>query len=113
MTRPLISSASFKGDPVTEPQSNEPQKMSEYEYYVGHIKTTALLTEKMAKRLGAKPVGEAEAPEVGGVDNNEAGRMSTSGREADDAGVVTTNPDGTDSEETATKARTARNKRAS
>ena len=89
----------------------EPVEMKEYEYYVGHVKTTAMLTEKMAKRLGAKPVGEAQAPEEGNVDNNEAQRASTDTREAEDAGVKATYPDGTTGEDAQTKQRSARNKR--
>lgn len=91
----------------------EPLEMQEYEYYVGHVKTTAMLTERMAERLGATAVGEAEAPEVGNVTNNEAERASTHTREAEDSGVNATHPDGSDSESTAGKTRTARNKRAS
>jgi hypothetical protein len=91
----------------------EPVELNEYEYVVGHVKTTAMLTEKQAQRLGAKPVGEAEVPDTGQTQNREAERMQTRHREADDAGVAATHPDGGTSDEAITKARTARNKRAS
>lgn len=92
---------------------SEPLELKEYEYVVGHVPTTAMLTEKQAKRLGAKPVGEAEVPDTGKSENREAQRMQTSHREAEDAGVNATHPDGGTSEEAVTKARVARNKRAS
>lgn len=85
----------------------EPQELKEYEYRVGHLPVTAMLTEKMAKRLDAKPVGESENPEVGKVVNNEASRQATAGREADESGVTNKA-----NEAAAEKARTARNKRA-
>lgn len=86
----------------------EPQKTEEYHYYVGHVEMTAMLTPKMAERLGAKPIGEhLDAPGVGEVENNEAQRASTAMRDADDSGV--TNPE---HDEIAGKTRAARNKRA-
>ncbi len=91
----------------------EPQELKEYEYVVGHLPVTAMLTEKMAKRLNATAVGESSSPGEGNVANNEAQRASTHNRELDDNGVVTTHPDGETSEDATTKARTARNKRAS
>lgn len=91
----------------------EPVELKEYEYVVGHVPTTAMLTEKQAKRLGAKPVGEAEVPDTGAIENREAERMQTRHREADDAGVAATHPDGATTEDVITKSRTARNKRAS
>jgi hypothetical protein len=85
-------------------------EVREYEYMVGGIPTTAMLTEKMAQRLGAKPVGEHSGdPEY----NKTAERMSTHGRETDDEGADVTYADGTTAADAATKARTARNKRAS
>lgn len=92
----------------------EPLEMKEYKYRVGHIETTALLTEKMAERLNAVP-SDQELPEpgVGNVDNNEAQRTSTQTREADEAGVQATADDGSTTEVVSTKARAARNKRAS
>lgn len=91
----------------------EPMELKEYKYLVGHVETTAMLTEKQAERLDAVPVDEElDKPEVGQAPNREAERMSTFGREADDAGVNATHPDGTTSAETTQKARTARNKRA-
>lgn len=102
MSLPPISSLSFKGEPVTEPQ-----EIQEYHYYVGHVEHSAMLTPKMAERLGAKPIGESlDATETGNVENNEAQRMSTASGEADDAGVTGT-------EDAQTKTRQARNKRAS
>lgn len=86
----------------------EPQETKEYHYWVGHVEVSAMLTPKMAERLGAKPIGEElEPPGTGNVDNNEAQRMSTANRDADDSG--TTNPEHDD---IAGKTRGARNKRA-
>lgn len=85
----------------------EPQKIEEYHYMVGHVEHSAMLTPKMAERLGAKPIGEPlDDTETGNVENNEAQRMSTAAGEADEAGVTGT-------EDAATKTRSARNKRAS
>lgn len=42
----------------------ERQELKEYSYYVGNIEHTAMLTDKMAKRLGAKPLGEASPDDV-------------------------------------------------
>lgn len=90
----------------------EPLQLKEYEYMVGHVPVTAMLTDDMAKRLNAKAPGEAESPGTGNVVNNEADRTATQHREAEDAGVDATHPDGTDTQSTAEKSRTARNKRA-
>jgi hypothetical protein len=85
----------------------EQQEIKEYHYMVGHVEHSAMLTEKMAKRLNAKPIGEPlDETETGNVENNEAQRMSTANRDADDTGV-------TGNEDAATKTRNARNKRAS
>lgn len=94
---------------------SEPVELKEYTYHVGHVPTTAMLTEAQAKRLGATPVDEdAEAPQEGEtLPNNEAARMQTNHRESDDAGVNATYADGTTGADASTKARTARNKRAS
>lgn len=89
-----------------------PLELNEYEYMVGHVPVTAMLTEQMAERLNAKAPGTAESPGVGNVVNNEADRQATQHREAEDAGVNASHPDGTTSEQAADKARTARNKRA-
>jgi len=89
------------------------QELREYEYMVGHVPMTAMLTEKMAERLGAVAPGTAQSPGTGKVRNNEAQRAGTRHREADDSGVEATHADGTTSESAATKARDARNKRAS
>lgn len=86
----------------------ERAELAEYHYMVGHVEHSAMLTEKMAKRLGAKPIGEPlDETETGSVENNEAQRMSTANRDADDAGVTNE-----DNEKTAEKTRVARNKRA-
>lgn len=102
----------MKRRPVDNKASKEDtvaQEMREYEYMVGNVPTTALLTEKMAARLGAKPVGEHSGePEF----NKTAERMSTQNRDLDDEGVDTTYPDGSTSADALTKAKTARNKRA-
>lgn len=79
----------------------EPQELKEYHYWTGYTETTALLTEKMAERLGAKPVGE-ELDDPDPFANNEANRAST---HTPAEGVT-----GTD-DQAVTKARTARNKR--
>ncbi len=106
---PVITSRTIKGDSAVP----EPQELKEYEYVVGHLPVTAMLTEKMAKRLDAKPVGSTESPGEGNVVNNEAQRASTHTREVEDAGVKTTHPDGESESDVAGKARTARNKRSS
>lgn len=104
MTRAPVDIPASRKDPAVA------QEMKEYEYMVGNIPTTAMLTEKMAQRLGAKPVGEHGGdPEY----NKTAERMSTHGRQSDDEGVDATYADGTTNADAATKARTARNKRAS
>lgn len=100
---------------MADPQISDPApvKLKEYEYMVGHMPVTAMLTEAQAERLGATEVGKAKSPGEGNVVNNEAERQATAGREADDAGVDATHPDGTTTADTAEKTRTARNKRAS
>jgi len=86
----------------------QPQEIKEYHYYVGHIEHSAMLTEKMAQRLNAKPIDEPlDAPGVGEVENNEAQRASTGMRDADDSGV--NSEVGDDAQR---KSRSARNKRA-
>lgn len=42
--------------------SDDTQELQEYHYWVGHIEHTGLLTEEMAERLGAKPLGEELEP---------------------------------------------------
>jgi hypothetical protein len=91
--------------------ADDPKELEEYHYYVGHVEITAMMTPEMAEQVGAVPVDEdLEEPEGGKEGNNEANRLSTRSREADDAGVTSEeDPDG----KTATgKARNARNKRA-
>jgi len=91
--------------------AQEPKELQEYHYYVGHVEITAMMTPEMAEQVGAVPVDEdLEEPASGKEGNNEANRLSTRSREADDAGVTSEeDPDG----KTATgKARGARNKRA-
>jgi len=82
-------------------------ELQEYEYMVGHVPVTAMLTEKQARRLNATAVGESQSPGEGNVVNNEADRHATQTREAEDRGVR-----GPDSEQAAEKTRAARNKRA-
>ncbi len=84
----------------------EPAELNEYEYMVGHVPIRAQLTDKQAKRLDAKPVGEAESPGTGNVVNNEADRQATATRESEDNGVK-----GEKTDEVISKARQARNKR--
>lgn len=86
--------------------AEQPLELKEYEYYVGHMPVTAMLTEEMAERLGAKGVGEATDPAEGEVPNNTAESVSTHMREADDSGVNGPDSDAVD------KARTTRNRRA-
>jgi len=35
-----------------------PPQLKEYHYYIGYIEHTAMLTEEMAEKLNAKPIGE-------------------------------------------------------
>lgn len=84
------------------------EEMKEYHYWVGHMETSAMLTESMAERLGAKPIGEALDDADKGK-NNEANRASTKSREADDAGTYSA--DDPDGKQALAKARQARNKR--
>lgn len=88
---------------MTEPQ--EPQKLQEYQYRVGHMVTTAQLTEEMAERMGAVPLGE-ELPDEDEIKNTESERLSSENAAALKGGV-----DGQDGE-SVPKSRTARNKRA-
>lgn len=81
------------------------QQLSEYEYFVGHMRLTAQLTAAQAEKMGAKPVGEAEAPEVGKVPNKEAERIASNQRDADANGVDGDDPDALN------KARDTRNRR--
>lgn len=92
--------------------ADEKLELKEYEYMVGHVPVTAMLTEKQAQRLGAKEPGTAQSPGTGNVVNNEAERTATQTREAEDRGVNAAHADGTDSEQAAEKTRAARNKRA-
>lgn len=85
---------------------SQPLELKEYEYTVGHMKVTAMLTEKKAAMLGAVPVGEAVDPPVGQVPNREAEGRATHTREAEDNGV--SNPAAAEVTE---KTRAARNKR--
>lgn len=109
MARPPISSASFKEKTVAD----KPLELKEYEYMVGHVPITAMLTAEHAERLGATAVGEAESPGEGNVVNNEANRSATATRAAEDSGVQAAHADGTDTDSAAEKTRVARNKRAS
>ncbi len=86
----------------------EPAELKEYEYRVGHLPVTAMLTEKQAERLGAVAPGTSQDKPVGQVDNNEAERVSTDTRKSEDDGVT----EGTVTTDRIEKARQARNKRA-
>ena len=72
--------------------ADEKLELKEYEYYVGNIPTTAMLTEKMAKRLNAKPVGEASPDDVanGGntMEQNQAVLGTTDMQAADAQGTT-------------------------
>ena len=84
----------------------DPVELKEYEYMVGNVPTTAMLTEQLAERLGAKPVGQADNANGGhSIEQNQAVLGSTAMRESDDNGVV-------DDNDSIGKQRTARNKRA-
>lgn len=86
--------------------ADKPLELKEYEYYVGHMLVTAMLTEEMAERLGAAPVGRAEKPTEGAVPNRTAEQVSSHTREAEDSGVEGDDPEALD------KARRTRNRRA-
>lgn len=85
----------------------QPEELKEYHYRVGHTETTGMLTQRMADRLGAKPVGEPldddteNTPQKG----DESTRLSSRMRE-NRAGVRNA-----ENEAAADKARTGRNKR--
>lgn len=97
---PLLSSASFhRGDTVTDTGTNEPQELAEYHYWTGYMETTAMMTPKMAEKLGAKPVDEELDPVDAGK-NQEANRMASANKDATEHGVVQAAP----------KARTPKNK---
>ncbi len=122
MTHPPVDLEEFhmsdtESTPVTSGapvEGKEPAELREYEYMVGHVPTTAMLTEEMAERLGATPVGaggaKARTRNFGGtqrLDNNEAERQATQHAEVDERGVG-----GEDATAAQTKVRDARNKRA-
>lgn len=71
--------------------AEEKTELAEYEYYVGNIPHTAMLTPKMAKRLSAKPVGEASADDVPSGGNTGSQRQAQLGttemRNATDVGT--------------------------
>lgn len=94
---------------MTESTSPDaPVELGEYEYYVGHMKTTAQLTAAQAEKMGATPVGQAEAPEVGQVPNKEAERAASRQKEPDVQGATNSNED----PDALNKARDTRNRRA-
>lgn len=78
---------------MTQPR----EELKEYHYWVSGMEMTAMLTEKMAERLKAKPVGEPLDP-ADQHENNEANRTATNAQDVDTDTNITT------------KARTARNK---
>jgi hypothetical protein len=92
---------------MTESTSPDaPVKLEEYEYFVGHMRLTAQMTAEQAEKVGAKPIGEAEAPEVGKVPNREAERAASRQKEPDAQGAEGEDP------EALNKARDVRNRRA-
>ncbi len=127
----MISSASFRGvcpvcstpgracgadhmryGPIEIPEKGDtvmadPIELREYTYMIGNMPVTAMLTEELAERYGAKPVAEGVDPSNPGTDisSRQAVVGSSSMRTADDAGVV-------DDDESVSKSRAARNKRA-
>ena len=76
---------------VVEIMADEKIELKEYEYMVGNIPTTAMLTDKMAKRLNAKPVGQASADDVPSGGNTASQRQAQLGTtemaQADASGV--------------------------
>lgn len=95
-------------EPVTSgvvEDTTPPVELKEYRYYVGHIETTAMLTKEMAERMGAVEVSGGGEPAR--VRNNEAERLHTQSRAADEAGVA-----GAAARDALAKTRDARNKRA-
>lgn len=64
------------------------EELKEYHYWVSGMEMTAMLTEKMAERLNAKPVGEAlDDPNT--LENNEANRQATGAQDVDTETNVT------------------------
>lgn len=53
----------------------QPQPLHEYTYTVNNMVTTALLTEEMAKRLGARPTGDSEEERAGGFSSDKNARV--------------------------------------
>jgi hypothetical protein len=53
----------------------QPQELKEYQYVVNNMITTALLTEEMAERLNAVPVGETPAEKNGGYTSKKNARV--------------------------------------
>lgn len=91
----------------------ERQELKEYSYYVGNIEHTAMLTEKMAKRLSAKPIGEASPDDVPNGGNTQAqnqANLSNSDMAAADADGTTGGTEPYTRGGEAAKARKAQNK---
>ncbi len=110
MTDAPITSDLIKGAPMTTPEQAQPgpTKLSEYDYYVGHVKLTAQLTEAQAEAMGAVPAGtDIDAPEQGKVANREQERGNSQMAEPDANGTT-----GGDNE-AINKARQTRNRRSS
>lgn len=109
MSLPPITSTTSKGEPLmTESTSPDaPRQLDEYEYYVGHVKLTAQMTAEQAERVGAKPLGQSEAPLIGQVPNKQAEIAASHMKDPDTKGAVNSNedPDALD------KARETRNRR--
>jgi hypothetical protein len=99
---PVISTETIRGGAVAD----QPLELKEYEFYIGHVKTTGMLTKEMADSLGATEVGASTPPaEDQPVANTNAQRLSSQNAAGDESGVVSDNPDALN------KARTARNRR--
>jgi hypothetical protein len=86
-TLPLLTGeAYYRG--VSTVTDKPREELQEYHYYVSGMEMTALMTEKMAQRVGAKPIDEPLDP-PDNFENNEANRLSSPGQQqASDAGVT-------------------------
>jgi hypothetical protein len=77
----------------------EREELQEYHYYTSGMEMTAMMTPKMAARLGAKPIDEPlDDPDQ--LENNEANRVAADNKDANARGVTV-------------KGRTGKNKTAS
>jgi hypothetical protein len=109
MAFPPISSQSIGGmRTMTDSTEIEqaPQELKEYEYFVGHAKMTAQLTEEHAQAIGASPVGTLGDTPADPCDNKNAQRLSSQQAKSDEHGVNGPDTNALD------KARDVRNRRA-